>query len=75
MDEDDLINSHPFDDPQERQRIRVSADKADKTWTVIGPIHAVVSNWKALAVILAILTWVNKPEIIAALTALAGGGK
>lgn len=40
-------------------------EKADKGWIVTGPIHAVVSNWKALCVIAAIIVFINGPEIMA----------
>lgn len=39
-------------------------DKAHKSWIITGPLHAVVSNWKALLVIFAILMTLNGPEII-----------
>ena len=75
MEDNDLINGQPFDDPKERQRIRTSADRADKTWLIIGPLHAVVSNWRALAVILALIAWFNRPEIANAVAVLIGAGK
>lgn len=49
-------------------------EKADKSWIITGPIYAVVSNWKALLVIFAVITWVNSPEILAALKTLMGVG-
>ncbi len=52
-------------------------DRADslssKAWVIVGPIYAVVTNWKALGLIIAGVAWLNRPEIIAALTTIAGG--
>lgn len=58
--------------PEEWRTIRQGVDKAHKAWVVVGPFHAVVSNWKALAIAVAFVVWVSRPEIIAALRALAG---
>lgn len=59
--------------PDEWRAIRSGVDKAHKAWTIVGPIHAVVANWKALILILAVVLYLNRPGIIEALRVLAGG--
>lgn len=47
-------------------------DRANKSWIVTGPIHAAVTNWKAFAIIMGIVVWINRPEIVAAIRTLSG---
>lgn len=56
----------------EWQYIWRSLEKSDKGWIITGPIYAVVSNWKALAVIVVIIAWLNQPKIIALISEIAG---
>jgi len=53
------------DDPEGWERIWNAVEKAEKIWTYGGggAIVAIVSNWKALIVILAVLGLFNSPEI------------
>ena len=60
-------------EPHEWQMIWIAIDRANKTWPITGPIHAVKSNWKALGVIGVLLLWINSPKVIAALAALIPG--
>lgn len=68
----DNINAAPFDDPEERKKMRLSHERVGLIWPIIRPIHAVVSNWKALALVVATVIYLNRPEIISALRVLAG---
>ena len=47
-------------------------DRANKSWIVTGPIYAAVTNWKAFAIIVGIVVWLNRPEIVAAIRTLSG---
>lgn len=49
------------------------ASKGHKGWSIVGPIFAVVTNWKALAAIFAVVAFFNRPEIAAAVQVLIGG--
>lgn len=51
----------PKDD--EWKHIWPALDKSDKAWTIVGPIWAVVSNWKALLAIAGVVAWINSGEI------------
>ena len=74
MADDDLGIHHkePPDTPESWQRLHRAAWRADQTWLISRPIVAVVSNWKALAAIVVILAWINRPEIIAAIKTIVG---
>jgi len=73
QDEENIAANHAAPKtPEEWRTIRAGVDKAHKAWTIVGPIHAVVVNWKALAIVLVIVIWLNRPDIIAALRVLAG---
>jgi hypothetical protein len=61
--------------PDEWRTIRSGVDKSHKAWVIVGPIHAVVMNWKALAIVVAVVLYLNRPDIIASLRTLAGLGK
>lgn len=63
------------DPPKEDEwhHIWQAIDKAHKGWVVTGPIYAAVTNWKAWLAITAFIVWMNRPEIIAALSVLIGG--
>lgn len=47
-------------------------DKANYAWIVVGPIHALVKNWKALIVIAGVVVWLNNARIIQALSVIMG---
>ena len=75
-EEDDIAANHnPPKTPDEWRAIRSGVDKAHKSWVIVGPIHAVVTNWRALALILAIVLYLNRPDIVAALRVLTGRGE
>lgn len=47
-------------------------DKARKSWVIVGPVHAFISNWKAVVVAFVVIAWISRPEIIGALQVLGG---
>ena len=47
-------------------------EKAHLSWIVTGPIVAIVKNWKALLIIVAVILAINSPRILEAIEALAG---
>jgi hypothetical protein len=49
-------------------------EKADKAWLIIGPIHAVVTNWRALLIVAIVVLWLNNPKILEALRVITGQG-
>ena len=74
---DDDLDIHRREPPEtetEWQRLHRAAYRADQTWLISRPIVAVVTNWRALAIIAAVLVWVNKPEIVGAIQVLLGKG-
>jgi hypothetical protein len=48
------------------------AERANDGWVIIGPIVAVVRNWKAWAIGLAFFLWINRPDVLEALRAITG---
>jgi len=78
MAKDDELEKYRTGPPADEtawQKMHRAADRADQTWLVSKPIVAVVGNWRALAVIMAIVLYLNNPKIIAALRVLAGEGQ
>lgn len=75
-DEDAISKaSDPPATPDEWRVIRDGVDKAHKGWIIIGPFYAVVTNWKAILIVLGVILYINQPDIIAALRVLMEGGK
>ena len=74
-DKNPLKRTAPPKNNDEWAHIFEGVDKAHKGWLVTGPIHAVVSNWKALVVILGIFTWFNIPKLSAVLAIITGAVK
>ena len=75
-DEDSIAANHePPKTAEEWRVIRAGVDKSHKAWVIVGPIHAVVTNWKALAIVAAVVVWINRPDIVTALQLLTGAGK
>lgn len=75
MDHDPSKKTDPPETDAEWEYIWDAVAKARASWIIVGPVHAIVTNWKALLIAAAVVVWINKPEIIQALTVLAGGGK
>ena len=69
-------------DPTERKTPPESADewaflwrgaeRANDGWVIVGPVVAVVRNWKAWAIALAFFLWINQPDILGALKTIMG---
>ncbi len=51
------------------------AEKSEKMWVIVGPLHAVFANWKAIVFVLLLVLYINKPEILKAIETLLGGGE
>lgn len=73
-----MSDKEPFgrkEPPEESEwhAIWSALEKAEKGWIITGPVYAIVSNWKALLVIAAVIVWINSPEIVSALRVLIGG--
>lgn len=51
------------------------AEKAHKAWLIVGPLHAVLANWKAIIFVLLLILYINKPEILRAIETLLGGAE
>lgn len=67
-DEDKIAASHePPQTGEEWRVIRDGVDKSHKAWLIVGPIHAVVTNWKAILVVVFVIAWLNNPRILAAI--------
>ncbi len=58
--------------PDEWRYIWLGAERANRAGPVIDPIYAVVTNWKAIAIVIIVILWLNKPEIITALQTIFG---
>jgi hypothetical protein len=72
-EEDQIAANHQAPETSDEWRvIRSGVDKAHKSWMVVGPVHAVVTNWRALAVVGIVLAWLNRPGIAEALAVLFG---
>ena len=50
-------------------------ERANKTWVITAPIVAIVSNWRAIAVVAAITLALNGQQILAILEAYLGKGQ
>jgi hypothetical protein len=72
-DDDPTGRKTPPDLPSEWAYLWKGAQLAHAAWPIVRPIHAFVTNWKAVAAGVIFLVWVNRPEIIAALSVLVGG--
>ena len=72
-DDDDISTRKNAPDQKEWPTVWRAVDRANKSWLITGPIHAVVTNWKALGVIGVLVLWLNSPKVIAAVAALLPG--
>jgi hypothetical protein len=59
--------------PEELQRVRLATERTEESWPIIGPMVAALRNWKAWLFAAIFVAWINRPEIVAAITALIGG--
>ena len=74
MAEDDLSHfpSRPLETDKEWQRLHRSMHYAEQMWRVVGPVVAIVINWKAWMVGAGVFLFLNRPEGIAILDILSG---
>lgn len=47
-------------------------ENSDKSWVIVGPIWSVVSNWKALCVLFAVVAFIKGDELTAILRGVLG---
>lgn len=48
------------------------SQKAHKAWVVVGPIYAVATNWKALAITVLFIVAINSEEALTFIRSLPG---
>jgi|GEM_PF-5205021 len=59
------------DDPMEWRRVRRAVIRVEQSWPIVGPIVALVTNWKAWAVGAAFFLWLRGEDIITAIVRAA----
>jgi hypothetical protein len=50
-------------------------DRANMAWLIVGPIHAVVTNWKPLCIACGVALWLKSDQIIITIRDLLGAVK
>ena len=70
--DDKTTRETPADDEGDWQTIWRAVERSERMWWLIGPIHAVISNWKAILTVVAIVAWLSRDDIRAALAVLTG---
>jgi hypothetical protein len=63
----------PPETPEDWAYLWQGAERGHDAWPVTGPMVAAVRNWKAWVFALALVLWINRPDILAALNTLIGG--
>ena len=58
---------------KEKQQARLTIERMDRAWRFLAPVDAALSSWKAWLFAVAFVVWINRPDIIAALSLLIGG--
>jgi len=59
--------------PEDRQRARWAAATLDRAFFFLMPLIAAKESWKAWGAAALIVLWINRPEILVALSTLFGG--
>jgi len=73
MSEDDITGrSTPPKTPEEWAYIWRGARWGHASWVIVGPLHAFITNWKAWVAGILFLLWINRPEVLAALSVVLG---
>ena len=72
-DEEITGRKTPPESPEEWAYIWRGAQRGNLSWVIAKPVYAFVTNWKAMAAGLLFLIWINRPEVIAALSMMMGG--
>ena len=71
-DDDKTTRGSPAENDDDWRAIWRAVEHSSKMWWLVGPVHAIASNWKAIAVVIAIVAWLSRDDIRAALRVLAG---
>lgn len=76
-DNDDLKRYpvKPLETDTEWQRLHRSMYFSEEMWRVVGPIVAIVRNWKAWAIAAGVFIFFRRPEVIAVLDLISGTTK
>ena len=74
-DDDRSLRNTPAEHDDDWRDIWQSVDRSRKTWWLIGPVHAVVSNWKAIAIVAAAIVYFSRDDIRAAIAVLTGASQ
>ena len=72
MKDDPSKRQTPPETPEEWAYIWKASERAHMAWVVVGPVYAFVTNWKFLVAGILFLLWINRPEVLAALSVLMG---
>jgi hypothetical protein len=70
--DDQTTRETPAKDEDDWQSIWKAVERSEKLWWLIGPLHAVVSSWKAILAVVALVAWLSRDDIRAALIVLMG---
>ena len=71
MPEWENLKKDPLEET-ELQKVRLTIQRTEAAWPILGPIVAVVRNWKAWVIALAFFLWINQPDILGALKTIMG---
>jgi hypothetical protein len=74
-DEKEKGYDRPAETPDDWKAIWRSVERSSNMWWLVGPVHAVASNWKAIALVVAAVAWLSRDDIRAAIAVLAGTGQ
>ena len=72
-DDDVTARKTPPESAEEWAYLWRGAHRANVSWPIVGPIYAFGANWKAWAIGIVFLLWINRPEVLAALSLMVGG--
>lgn len=72
--EDVSTRSEPPKTESEWRHFWLGVERAHKSWLIVAPIWAVVTNWRAILVIFGIIAFIRGEELIAAVRAFLGVG-
>lgn len=74
MKDDEIVTrTKPPETADEWAYLWRGAHRANVSWPIVGPVHAFVTNWKAWMIGVLFLLWINRPEVLAAITLILGG--
>jgi hypothetical protein len=61
--------------PEEWEHIWAGVKKAHDGWVIVGPLVAIIKNWKAWAIGAGFFIWINRPDVIALVGSIFGAGQ